>query len=191
MYPVIEFQSTGTKGYGTKDFGYRLAEAFGPDAHIESALAFAFIFYNSGDEAILQVLDDRSTRMHLDRLTGRDLHVFFLDTNRSADIDSFNSKFLVALGVEPPCTLPCVVLFRRRHDDIVDVEIFDSIPSHVSLAFHDICHIFNSYLENSSSPQSHQDTNSNRWLPWLQKTVAQEAVRMVLRHIFETILPES
>jgi hypothetical protein len=191
MYPVIEVQSAGTKRYGIKDFGCRLAETFGSDAQMESAAAYAFIFYNSSDEAICQVLDDRSTLMYLDRLTGKDFHVFFLDTNRSADIDSFNNRFLGALGVEPPCALPSVVLFRRRHDDIVDVKVIESLPSHNSLAFHELCRIFSLYVENSLPSGSHQGANSNSWLPWIGKTVAQEAVRMALREVLGPILHKS
>lgn len=120
------------------------------ESHIEDdrAKAFAFIFYDFQNEAVRHVLKSLGGFAELDRLSGKNLSVFYLHSDNRKMIKRFNSHFLSALDVEDNAHIPCVLFFKLSKKKIKDITIIELERSDLAFAFNELYTTIENYIEN-------------------------------------------
>lgn len=164
MIPIYEQGSGGSIGYGLSSFLLRFDEICIEYPSKGGVKSFAFIFYDFNDQDIRNILADKGVFARLDRLSGKDLSVFYLHAGKRAAIEAFNTHFLSALGIEGRAALPCVVFFRVRDGAIQDVEIAQLESASLIHGFFELHSVFQQYLSAKPLPYF----KSSRAILWLK-----------------------
>lgn len=151
-------------------------------AHLAAgrARAFAFIFYDFTDEAIRRILKSQGVFAQLDRLSGKDLSVFYLHAGTKRAIETFNQKFLVALGVEEQATLPCVVFFRFENSQIKDIEIVQLESADLIHGFSELYQAIDTYIKQQPKATK-EKSKALKWFGNSAKFISVEVFRLALK----------
>jgi len=138
MIPIFEQGSGKGIGHSVASFTARFESLC--HEHMESgrARAFAFIFYDFGDQTFRAILKDQGVFAKLDRLSGRDLSIFYLHTARRSVVERFNAAFLEKLGIASDIQLPCLVFFRVNGDQVTDIRVAQFEGSDLIHGFHEL-----------------------------------------------------
>lgn len=152
MIPIYEQGSGNGIGHGLDSFLKRFDGICSEHRKEGRAKAFAFIFYDFTDKAIRHILKNQGVFAKLDRLTGKELSLFYLHAGTRHVIETFNINFLAALGAENRASLPCVVFFRYENDLIRDVEIAQLESADLIHGFKELYEAISSYIQKQSKP---------------------------------------
>jgi hypothetical protein len=116
--------------------------------HIENdrAKSFAFILYNFYDDHIRTILKKQGVFAELDRLSGNELSIFYLNSDEQDLIESFNTIFLGAFEVEDKLKKPFVLFFKIYGNEVEDVVIVELEQSDLTFAFKELYDIIQKYL---------------------------------------------
>jgi hypothetical protein len=187
MIPIYE-QGTGNGiGHSLESFQRRFDQICADHLAKGRARSFAFIFYNFHDHEFRRILKDQGAFAKLDRLSGSELSLFYLHAGRKSAVDSFNGYFLSALEVKDEASLPCVVFFRVKENEVIDVEIAELESSNLIHGFHELYVAVESYLEShSAAPTS--ESRAIRWIKGGAKFVSVEVFRAALKQALGHIL---
>lgn len=147
MIPIFEQGSGHGIGYGLESFLSRFSEICREHNEMKRAKAFAFIFYDFQDEALRKILKDQGVFAQLDRLSSRDLSIFFLHTGSSEAVEHFNQSFLSELGVQERVRPPCVVFFKMRNDTAEDIEAYELQDNSLIHGFHELYTVVDNYVK--------------------------------------------
>jgi hypothetical protein len=180
MIPIYEQGSGNGIGHGLQSFLRRFDEICAEHLAKGRAKSFAFIFYDFTDQAIRKVLKNQGVFAQLDRLSGKELSVFYLHAGTKAAVEAFNAHFFGALGIEGQATLPCAVFFRVQKGAIEDVEI--------ALILFTGCHELYGAIQQYLSASPAASTEPSRAILWLKggaKFLSVEAFRAALKKGFE------
>jgi|ERR1035437_674319 hypothetical protein len=82
------------------------------EEHLENgrAKSFAFILYDFSDKQIKdEILKKQGGFAHLDRLSGKNLSVFYLNSNNEDLLNAFNEIFIGAFEIKSEFKLPFVL----------------------------------------------------------------------------------
>ncbi|NIK02188.1 hypothetical protein ACCP99_13525 [Xanthomonas sp. NCPPB 3443] len=184
MIPIFEQGSGNGIGHGLQSFLRRFDEICVEHLAKGRAKSFAFIFYDFTDQAIREVLKNQGVFAQLDRLSGKELSVFYLHAGTKAAVDAFNAHFFDALGIKDQATLPCVVFFRLQEGAVEDVEIAQLENADLVHGFHELYGAIQQYL--SASPAaSIGPSRAIRWLKGGAKFLSIEVFRAALKKGFE------
>lgn len=180
MYPVQEQRHRHGVGLGFEEFSKRFDDICQQHLAQGKARAFAFIFYDFEDRAIRGILKDEGVFAELDRLSGDRMTIFYLNASTRHGVKSFNEQFLSALGVVEPVSLPCVVFFKVKDEEIREVDV--AILDHANLihGFRELYGAIEHYLGN----QTLDGASESRAIRWLKKGgifVALNALREFFR----------
>lgn len=121
MNPIFREGHGNGIGHSITEFHERFNELCLEHLEAGRAKTFALIFYNFRDTELQQILEDRGAFAKLDRLSGRQLSVFYLDSETKEVTEYFNSHFLNKLGIAGEVSLPCVVFFKMRADQMTGI----------------------------------------------------------------------
>ncbi len=184
MIPIYEQGSGNGIGHGLSSFLRRFDEICSEHLAKGRAKSFAFIFYDFTDQAIRKILKNQGVFAELDRLSGKELSVFYLDAGTKAAVEAFNGHFFSALGIEGQATLPCVVFFRVQKGAIEDIEIAQLDSADLVHGFHELYGAIQQYL--SARPASPTEpSRAIRWLKGGAKFLTVEVFRAALKKGFE------
>lgn len=147
MYPIQEQGHKRGIGHSLDSFLKRFDEICKEHLKEGRAKAFAFIFYDFKDNALRRILKDQRVFAELDRLSGRDLTVFYLHAGEREAVNKFNTEFLTKLNIAQKATLPCVVFFRAKGDRIEDVAIAQLDHADLIHGFHELYSEIKKYTE--------------------------------------------
>jgi hypothetical protein len=149
---VIQEQGRG-KGipHGLDSFLERFDAICQEHLKAQRAKAFAFIFYDFADGDFRKILKDQGVFVQLDRLAGKNLSVFYLNSGKKAAVERFNSAFLSKLGVKDNVTLPCVVFFKVTKDGIEDVAVAQLDNSDLMQGFHELYGAIDRYIRTGAN----------------------------------------
>lgn len=139
MFPI--YQLAG-KGYSQDDFLKRLHEIV-EDHRAQGATSVAFIFYDF-NSPLRAILRDRDAFTTLDRLTGKELSVFFLDSGGRDQGQRFQEIMQARLGVDLPP--PCIVFARLTSCGLKEVEGARILHADCINGLHEIVEILESRL---------------------------------------------
>ena len=169
MIPIYEQGSGNGIGHGLDSFLNRFDFICAEHRKEGRAKAFAFIFYDFTDKAIRHILKNQGVFAKLDRLSGKELSVFYLHTGTRHAIETFNINFLAALGVEDRASLPCVVFFRYENRNVSM-----KIRHHFQfISVERLCIIERQHLLLRNAPERHDLHSIFLWAdfrPWLPCT---------------------
>lgn len=180
MTPIYEQGSGNGIGHGLSSFLRRFDEICAEHLSKGRAKSFAFIFYDFTDQAIREILKNQGVFAQLDRLSGKDLSVFYLHAGTKATVEAFNAHFFSTLGIEGRATLPCVVFFRVREGAIEDIEIAQLESTDLVHGFSELYGAIQQYLaaKPAASPES---SRAVRWLKGSTKFLSVELFRAALK----------
>jgi hypothetical protein len=186
MIPIFE-QGSG-QGIGL-DFGpflKRFDQICQDHLHGQRAKAFAFIFYDFQDHDLKKLLRNQGVFTQLDRLAGSDLSVFFLHSySKKSTIAKFNSDFLSKLQIEN-ATLPCVIFFKLKNDEIVDVLVAQLDSADLIHGFHELYQVIDRYVRSDVNDAPKQ----SRYIKWLKSGatfVSKEAFEAALKAAIDVL----
>jgi hypothetical protein len=97
MFPIYEQGRGSGIGLDFNSFHDRFEAICREHLQAERAKAFAFIFYNFRDRNLRLILKNNGVFAKLDRLSGVQLSMFYLDTGGKKAIVRFNAEFLSKL----------------------------------------------------------------------------------------------
>ena len=181
MIPIYETGTGNGIGHTIASFQARFDQICAEHLEQSRAKSFAFIFYDFLNRDIQQILRDQGAFAQLDRLSGRQLSLFYLHAGRRTAVESFNAHFLSVLGVKGEASLPCVVFFRVRDDEIVDVEVAELQSANLIHGFHELYVAIESYLKlDTAAPP---DSRTIRWIKGGARFISVEVFRSALRHL--------
>jgi len=184
MIPIYEQGSGNGIGYVFQSFLRRFDEICADHLGNGRAKSFAFIFYDFNDQSIHEILKNHGVFAQLDRLSAKELSVFYLHAGTETAIERFNAHFLSALGIQGQATLPCVVFFRVQNGAVEDVEIAQLESTDLIHGFHELYGAIQQYLS-ASSVVSPESSRAIRWLKSGAKFLSVEAFRAALKMGFE------
>ena len=180
MIPIYEQGSGNGIGHGLSSFLGRFDEICLEHLNNGRAKSFAFIFYDFTDQAIRKILNNQGVFAQLDRLSGKELSVFYLHAGTKAGVEAFSAHFVRALGIEGQAILPCVVFFRVREGTIEDVEIAQLESADLIHGFPELFGAIQQYL--SAKPAaSGEPSHAIRWLKGGAKFLSIELFRAGLK----------
>lgn len=184
MIPIYEHGSGNGIGHGLSSFLLRFDKICTEHLSKDRANSFAFIFYDFNDQAFCKILRDEGVFARLDRLSGKELSVFYLHAGKKAAVEAFNTHFFSMLGVEGQATLPCIVFFRVREGAIEDVEIaqLEGVNLiHGLFVLHDAVR---QYLASKTAPPA-ESYRAIRWLKGGANFLSVELFRSALTKAME------
>ncbi len=184
MNPIFK-QGSG-KGIGNSilEFHERFDELCHEHLQLKRAKAFALIFYNFGDRDLQKILENQGAFAKLDRLSGQNLTIFYLDSASKELATYFNSHFLSKLGVAGETAPPCIVFFKLSGDKIGDVATVRLDNANLLHGVHELCSVVDSYLK----AQTNEFRTQAKYLRWIKggvKFIGIEAFRSALRKALE------
>lgn len=180
MVPIFEQGSGRGIGHTFDSFEARFEKLCQNNAD----QAFAFIFYNFEDHALRTILRDQGAFAKLDRLSGKKLTIFYLNTSGTL-IERFNDIFGKAIGLGNVQT-PCVAFFRWSKNGFTDVYAVPLENADLVHGFNELYGIFQSYINKAPLPTNR--LKYFKWVPAAAKAISLEGIRALFREIF-THLP--
>jgi hypothetical protein len=184
--PIYEQGKGEGIGYGVADFHRRFEKICADHLNTHRAKAFAFIFYDFEDKDIRRVLKTLGVFAELDRLSGKELSVFYLHTSSSKrTVLEFNNEFLRKLGAQDAVP-PCVVFFRLLENGIGDVAVAQLNNADLVHGFHELYGVIGEYVQHGAA----RVPTDSRYLKWLKGTagiVAKEAFDSTVKAMLEIL----
>lgn len=179
MIPIYEQGSGKGIGHSLDSFQERFDQIC--RAHVEDgrAKAFAFVFYDFTDRDIRHILKNQGVFAQLDRLSGREISLFYLHADGRNAIEQFNEHFMPLLDIENQATLPCVVFFRVDREKLNDVEVVQLESADQIHGFHELYGVVESYL--NEAPHERTSANALRRIASGAKFVSLEAFRAAIQ----------
>src|SRR5206468_11797470 len=95
-------------------------------------------------------------------------------------IDSFNKSFLSRLGIQEETTLPCVVFFKLKHEEIEDIAVAQLDSASLAHGLHELYGVIERYMSEELSDSSPTATYVQR-LKAGAKFIALETFRTFLK----------
>jgi hypothetical protein len=141
------------------------------------ARAFAFIFYDFTNQEMRKILKDQGVFAELDRLSGRELSIFYLHAGTAHAAERFNSVFLQHLNISQAVDLPCVVFFKLSKDQLTDISVATLDSTDLIHGFKELYDVIEQYLK-----QSNAKPRYIRWIKSTAKFVAIEAAKEAFKY---------
>jgi|TARA_B110000211_G_scaffold228597_1_gene285066 hypothetical protein len=155
MFPIHEKKGDNVIGCSFQEFSSRFIEICNEHIENDKAKAFAFIFWDFKNDKLQHILNSynglRSNEFtKLDRLSGQELTIFYLDSNNKRLFHQFNRffirKFQDANHRNLSLTLPFIVLFKVKKERIIDAEFVMLNQKEINSAFDDLYIHIDEYL---------------------------------------------
>lgn len=163
MIPIYEQGSGQGIGHGREQFIKRFDEICAEHLEKKRARSFAFIFYDFNNKALRKILRDQGIFAKLDRISGRQLSLFYLHGGDRGTVESFNQNFLSVLGVEGEVDLPCVVFFKVDAGNTTDVKVAQLDSADLVHGFSELAGVVEEYLSSSNGGSGARYT-AIKWL---------------------------
>lgn len=103
---------------------------------------FAFLLYDYNDTNIKKLLKDKGAFVRLDRLTGKNLDVFYLDHSDKNVFKSFNEIFLIPFDIQEKIKFPVIIFFDVFSSEVENINFVEFDQSNFTTVFNDIYKIF-------------------------------------------------
>src|SRR5690606_3551924 len=138
MVPIFEQGHGQGIGHSLDSFLKRFIEIC--EEHLKNgrASSFAFILYDFYDQHIRDILKNQGGFTQLDRLSGNDISVFYLNSSERKLFKNFNEIFLGAFEIENEYSLPFVLFFNIETREVSNVEIIELEQTDPMFAFKEL-----------------------------------------------------
>lgn len=146
MNPIFENRPETGIGYSTKDFLNNFLSICERHKDEKLAKAFALILYDFHNKALRSLIKDFGAFIKLDRLSGKDISVFYLDSKNKNSITTFNNIFNKAFEIDENIKKPFVIFFNVEDNDVKDIKVIELEQSNIIFAFQELHSSFENYL---------------------------------------------
>lgn len=184
MVPVFEQGKGQGIGYSYKHFlNYFLNIC---NDHIENnrAKSFAFIFYDFYDEHIRTILKKQGVFAELDRLSGKELSIFYLNSEEYNLIESFNKIFLHAFEIDEKIQKPFVLFFNIYANEVENIEIIELEQSDLTFAFKELYDTIDKYIEKTS--QKRKEINKKMKIEEVFSSIKKVGLEKLIEKLIES-----
>lgn len=185
MVPIYEQGAGKGIGHSYESFSERFISLCEEDMKTNRAKAFAFIFRDFEDQNLNKILKDEGVFIKLDRISGKDISVFYLHESARGRAEAFNGKFLDIVGFPRPESMPCVVFFKLKNGVISAQEIVYLDSSNLKTAFHELFQLIQAYINNFPEKRKSEKFNALKLVTGAGKTIAVEAFKAALQGLFK------
>lgn len=180
MIPIYEQGSGQGVGHGREQFIKRFDEICAEHLEKKRARSFAFVFYDFNNTALRKILRDQGVFAELDRISGRQLSLFYLHGGDRGAVESFNQNFLSVLGVEGKADLPCVVFFKVDAGNVAEVKVAQLDSADLVHGFKELAGVVEEYLSSNNGGSGARYT-AIKWLKVGGKFVTVGAFSAILK----------
>ncbi|MGH2421153.1 hypothetical protein ACRCF9_11650 [Pseudomonas canadensis] len=180
MIPIYEQGSGKGIGHGREQFIKRFDEICVEHLEKKRARSFAFVFYDFNNKALRKILRDQGVFAELDRVSGRQLSLFYLHGGDRGAVESFNQNFLSVLGVEGKADLPCVVFFKVDAGNVSEVKVAQLDSADLVHGFKELAGVVEEYLSSNNGGSGARYT-AIKWLKVGGKFVTAGAFSAILK----------
>jgi len=181
MIPIFEQGYGKGIGHSVETFLERFEEIAISHMNDGRAKSLAFVFYDYHDTEFRQILKDQGVFAKLDRLSGRDLCVFYMHSGSDEILRTFNTILMDALGVSEIAKTPCVVFCKATSGGFKDISVVTLDSPDLIHGFYELYQIMESYLNNlAENPQP-------KYIGWVNgslKFVSLEGIKALIRELF-------
>lgn len=184
MIPVYEQGCGRGIGLDRQSFQNRIEQIIKNKMSEGEEKAFALIFYDFRDKNLRRILKDDDVFTKLDRLSGRELSIFYLHSGSDEFIKSFNKQFIKKLKIVGDVNLPCVVFFRTSEKGLVDISIASIYSDKITHGFQELYEIIRSYV--SDNPLQAKPKNIN-WIKSSIKFLSLESMRVLISEFLKNL----
>ena len=150
MVPIQEQGHKSGIGYSYKPFLNRFIEICQNHLENKRVKSFAFIFYAFHNQQIRDIFKNQGGFARLDRLSGKDLSVFYIDSENEYVVKEFNQIFLGAFEIQDDIQLPSVVFFKLDDGEVENVQIVELTEPDRMFAFTELFSSIENYLKDST-----------------------------------------
>lgn len=186
MIPIYEQGDGNGIGHGLESFLERFDEICLEHQTHERAKSFAFIFYDFQDKDIREILKNQGVFARLDRLSGKELSIFYLHAESRDAVRQFNSVFMSRLGLDKEVRPPCVVFFKLANKEFTEVAVARLESANLIHGFNELYKIIERYVADDI-PTPGKGVKSLSWIKSGTKFVSIEVVRGAIRELFRNL----
>ena len=183
MNPIFEQGKGHGIGYGYGTFLKQFINICNEHLKTRRAKSFAFILYDFHDENIKTILKEQGVFTQLDRLSGKDLTVFYIDSGKKKLIKEFNKIFLGAFEIEDKFQKPLVLFFNISNNEVEDIEVVELHQENLIFAFKELYDILSNYIERAKNSQVGKIENKTNKLYTTLSTIKKVAVEKIIELI--------
>lgn len=192
MIPIYEQGNKEGIGLSFDSFIRRFQEICQQHVNAKRAHAFAFIFYDFRDKTIRRILKSQGGFANLDRLSGRNLSVFYLHSDNEALNKHFNATFKHVFEIKESVELPFVLFlkFDGEINNIEDLKVVELEQENPMFAFNELYVTIEDYIKQLENQLIIIKSNKNRVTQLIgkyAKMAVNEFVKLVLKDGYEMI----
>lgn len=189
MIPIYEQGKGEGIGYGLDNFLSRFISICEQHKKDLRAKAFAFILYDFENEAIRKVLKLQGGFARLDRLSGRDLSIFYLHSGNRGIFRAFNEIFMGAFDLKKSYHLPLILFFNLEDGDVENVDVFPLQQDNLAFAFDEVFRIVEDYVKKMNMSQTPINKESKAWavVKKIGKVASDKALEVLITKAMEGI----
>lgn len=148
MIPIYEQGKGDGIGHSFESFVTRFIDICNEHLTDKRARAFAFLLYDFNDSQIRKILKSQGGFAKLDRLSGKDLSLFYLHSSDQRLVKMFNQVFLSAFEVDRQKNkLPVIIFFKISNNEVSDLSIVELEQSNLMFAFNELYEIIENYID--------------------------------------------
>ena len=181
MMPIFEAGKGKGIGHSFDTFLRRFIEICEDHLKNGRAKAFAFILYDFHDETIRNILKNQGGFARLDRLSGHELSVFYLDSVNKHQIRSFNEIFLKLFDIPAYKKTPIVFFFKIVDGDAREIEIIELEQDNLLFAFEELYSVIESYVKKLKKEEV-DEKKENSFIRFF-KSFKKIAVDKIIEHV--------
>jgi hypothetical protein len=187
MFTIVERENRHIKGMGFDEFVKRFDAISQQLVEQNRAKAFAFIFYDFNNASIKDVVAPDGGFLELDRLSAKDVTVFYFHTNSSQKLRTFNEIVINSLGLREDLTLPCIVFFKVKNNEVDEIKVVELIENDYLSAFRELYSVIKSYI-NEINKQQVPQRNTKTLLPVVGKIAIEQFFKVIFDNLYKRVL---
>lgn len=187
MIPIFEQGNSQGIGHSLDTMIDRFIEICNQHKSEKRATSFAFLFYNFENSPIRDILKSKGGFAKLDRLSGKDLSVFYLNSDNAKTIESFHNAFQKAFEVKEKTKYPFVLLFDVDNDDITNLEVLELEQDNPLFAFNELYGLLENKIINlQNNEDASFNVSINKMFALTSKEISNIGVTEFVKLIFNT-----
>jgi hypothetical protein len=158
MVPIFEQGKGNGIGHSFETMIKRFIDLCNDHLKNGRARAFAFLLYDFDDKQIQNILKNNGGFTQLDRLSGKDLSIFYLHSSNKALIKQFNNVLLSAFEIDMEKTnFPLMLFFKIADNEVKDLEIVELEQSNLMFAFKELYDTIQNYIARINDKDAKND----------------------------------
>lgn len=158
------------------------------EEHLDNgrAKSFAFILYDFSDKQIKdEILKKQGGFAQLDRLSGKDLSIFYLHSDNEDLLNAFNEIFLGAFEIKSEFKLPFVLFFNVIDSEVEDIKVVELEQTDLLFAFKELYDIIENYVDLIKNKKTAKIKPTTNTVTEFIQTARKIALEKFIKFLFE------